>query len=245
MGILRRKREEAPAEPDGPVVLHRCVEVAVDPVRLPGDLAIPAGAFGIVIFAHGSGSSRTSPRNVSVAGAMNRAGLATLLFDLLTPAEAEDRANVFDVERQAGRLVAATKWIGTWPDVGMLPVGYFGASTGAASSLLAATRMPADVSAVVSRGGRPDLAGETLERVTCPTLLIVGGEDAEILALNREVERRLRSEHRLDIVPGATHLFEEEGALELVTELASGWFAKHLGEATRRERTSLARALSG
>jgi putative phosphoribosyl transferase len=245
LGIVRRKRKVAPAEPEGPVVLHRRVEVAVDPVRLPGDLATPAGAFGIVIFAHGSGSSRTSPRNVSVAGALNRAGLATLLFDLLTPAEAEDRASVFDVERQASRLVAATKWIGTWPDVGMLPVGYFGASTGAASALLAAARMPMDVSAVVSRGGRPDLAGEILERVTCPTLLIVGGEDAEVLGPNREAERRLHCEHRLDVVPGATHLFEEPGALERVTELATEWFAKHLGEAPRRERASLARTLSG
>lgn len=244
MGILRRKRKEAPVEPDGPVVLHRHVEVALDPVRLPGDLAIPSDAFGIVIFAHGSGSSRLSPRNVAVADSLNRAGLATLLFDLLTPAEAEDRSKVFEVERLASRLAAATKWIGTWPDYGMLPVGYFGASTGAAAALLAAARMPADVSAVVSRGGRPDLAGATLERVTCPTLLIVGGDDVEVLELNREAERRLHCERRLEVVPGATHLFEEPGALERVAELATGWFAKHLGEAPRRERTSLARSLA-
>jgi putative phosphoribosyl transferase len=245
VGILRRKREEAPAEPDGPVVLHRHVEVAMDPVRLPGDLAIPADAFGVVIFAHGSGSSRFSPRNVAVADSLNRAGLATLLFDLLTLAEAEDRSKVFDVGRLAGRLEATTKWFGTWPDYGHLPVGYFGASTGAAAALVAASRLPMDVSAVVSRGGRPDLAGATLGSVTCPTLLIVGGADPEVLELNRGSGRRLHCEHRLEVVADATHLFEEPGALERVSELATAWFSQHLGEAPRRERTSLARALSG
>lgn len=245
MSVFRHKREETPAEHEDPVVLHRRVEVALDPVRLPGDLAIPADAFGVVIFAHGSGSSRLSPRNVAVADSLNRAGLATLLFDLLTLAEAEDRSKVFDVERLAGRLEAATRWLGTWPDYGLLPVGYFGASTGAAAALVAAARLPTDVSAVVSRGGRPDLAGATLERVTCPTLLIVGGADTEVLELNRGSGRRLHCEHRLEVVAGTTHLFEEPGALERVSELATEWFARHLGEAPRRERTSLARALAG
>jgi putative phosphoribosyl transferase len=245
MSILRRKRNDAPPQPDAPVVVYRRVEVAVYPVRLPGDLAVPAGAVGVVIFAHGSGSSRTSPRNAAVADRLNRAGLATLLFDLLTPAEAEDRAKVFDVGLLAGRLLAATRWMGTWPDYGSFPVGFFGASTGAAAALVASARLPADVSAVVSRGGRPDLAGAALDSVTCPTLLLVGGEDAEALELNREADRRLHCERRLDVVPGAGHLFEEPGALERVADLAAEWFSKHLGEAPRRERTSLARALSG
>jgi putative phosphoribosyl transferase len=245
MSILRRKRNDPPVQPDGPVVVHRRIEVAVYPVRLPGDLAVPAGAVGVVIFADGSGSSPTNPRNAAVADRLNRAGLATLLFDLLTPAEAEDQAKVFDVALLAGRLLAATRWMGTWPEYGSLPVGFFGASTGAAAALLASARLPADVSAVVSRGGRPDLVGAGLDAVTCPTLLLVGGEDTEVLELNRAADRRLRCERRLDVLPGAGHLFEEQGALERVAEIAAEWFSRHLGEAPRRERTSLARTLSG
>jgi len=199
-------------------------------VTLPGDLTVPAGAGGIVLFAHGSGSSRLSPRNVQVATLLNRAGLATLLFDLLTPEEAGDRSLVFDIPLLADRLLAATRTVLEEAGIEGLPLGYFGASTGAAAALWAAAELGEAVSAVVSRGGRPDLAGERLARVTAATLLIVGGEDSQVLELNRQARRSLRCPNELEIVPGAGHLFEEPGALERVAELATAWFAARLSE---------------
>jgi len=207
----------------------REMEVAVGEVRLPGDLTIPPGPRGAVVFAHGSGSSRLSRRNRSVAGTIVEAGLATLLFDLLTVGEAADRANVFNVELLAERLVAATHRLRHEPEVGVLPIGYFGASTGAAAALWAGGAPDSRVRAIVSRGGRPDLAGDRLEEVTAPTLLIVGGEDDTVLELNRSAQARLRCENDLIVVPGAGHLFEEPGALEEVSHWATGWFVKHLG----------------
>jgi pimeloyl-ACP methyl ester carboxylesterase len=190
-----------------------------------------------VLFAHGSGSSRLSPRNTFVAEALHRAGIATLLFDLLTEQEAADRANVFDIPLLADRLGRASAWVRTVPATRELPLGFFGASTGAAAALVAAAGRT-DVRAIVSRGGRPDLAEDALENVSAPTLLIVGGYDHEVLALNRSAYRRLRCERRLEVVPGATHLFEEPGALEAVVALARAWFLKHLGSSageTRRD----------
>jgi len=211
----------------------REVEIAVGEVRLPGDLTLPPKPAGAVIFAHGSGSSRLSPRNRSVAGTIVGAGLATLLFDLLTAPEAADRGNVFNVGLLAERLIAATHRLRHEPEVGVLPIGYFGASTGAAAALWAAAEPDSRVRAIVSRGGRPDLAGDRLERVTAPTLLIVGGEDHTVLELNRAAQARLRGENDLIVVPGAGHLFEEPGALEEVSHWATGWFVKYLrgGEA--------------
>lgn len=209
----------------------REVEIAVGEVRLPGDLTLPPEPAGAVIFAHGSGSSRLSPRNRSVAGTIVDAGLATLLFDLLTAREAADRANVFDIELLAGRLLAATRRIRREPEVGVLAIGYFGASTGAAAALWAAAEPDSRVRAIVSRGGRPDLAGDRLEHVTAPTLLIVGGEDHTVLELNREAQRRLRCENDMVVIAGAGHLFEEPGALEEVSNWATGWFVAHLTKA--------------
>ncbi|MFI9075290.1 phosphoribosyltransferase family protein [Streptomyces sioyaensis] len=202
-------------------------EVAIDAagVRLTGDLMVPAGAGAVVMFAHGSGSSRHSPRNRLVAAALNDAGLGTLLFDLLTPAEENNRAKVFDIETLAGRLADATGWL-RGRTAGQ--IGYFGASTGAAAALQAAAGSGADVGAVVSRGGRPDLAGPHLSRVLAPTLLIVGGNDTMVIELNRAAQRALRCENQLEIVPGATHLFEEPGALQQVADLARDWFLTHL-----------------
>jgi dienelactone hydrolase len=202
-------------------------------VGLPGDLVVPAGAVGVVAFAHGSGSSRLSPRNVQVARRLNEEGIGTLLFDLLTPEEAEDRANVFDIGLLAARLVGAEAWLRESAGLPSAPVGLFGASTGAAAALVAAARIGPGIAAVVSRGGRPDLAGDALPHVSAPTLLIVGGEDVQVLALNRDAERQLRCEKRLEVVSGATHLFEEPGALETVADLAAGWFARHLVAAAR------------
>ena len=205
------------------------VPVALPPHGGEGLLGLPAGdAKGIVLFAHGSGSSRLSPRNTMVAGALQGAGLATLLFDLLTDAEAADRSNVFDIPLLADRLDQAADWAGAWPASRSLPLGFFGASTGAAAALVSAARR-ADVRAVVSRGGRPDLAAESLARVAAPTLLIVGGADRQVLDLNRQAQRRMRCDSRLEIVPGATHLFEEPGAMEAVIALAQAWFLRHLG----------------
>jgi putative phosphoribosyl transferase len=209
----------------------REVEISVGEVRLPGDLTLPSEPAGAVIFAHGSGSSRLSPRNRSVAGTIVDAGLATLLFDLLTAGEAAVRANVFDIELLAERLLAATRRIRHEPEVGVLPIGYFGASTGAAAALWAAAEPDARVRAVVSRGGRPDLAGDRLEQVTAPTLLIVGGEDHTVLELNREAQRHLRCDNDLVVIPGAGHLFEEPGALDEVAHWATGWFVAHLKKA--------------
>ncbi|MFI9210423.1 alpha/beta family hydrolase [Streptomyces sp. NPDC053253] len=210
-----------------PVVRDTDVRIPATGATLGGRLAVPDGATGIVLFAHGSGSSRHSPRNRAVAAALNRAGLGTLLFDLLTEAEATDRAHVFDTPLLAGRLASATEWLAGVPEGDALPLGYFGASTGAAAALWAAADPASGVSAVVSRGGRPDLAGERLARVRAPTLLVVGGRDALVLDLNRRAQALLRCENRLTVVPGATHLFEEPGALEEVAELATDWFAEH------------------
>ncbi|MGV9358390.1 phosphoribosyltransferase family protein [Streptomyces misionensis] len=218
---LRRHRHTATA--------GREVTVPAGAVRLAGRLTVPDGATGVVAFAHGSGSSRHSPRNRYVAEGLHRAGLGTLLFDLLTDAEEGDRDNVFDIPLLAGRLLAATHWLRAEPAVRDLAVGYFGASTGAAAALWAAAEgRPA---AVVSRGGRPDLAGPRLPEVTAPTLLIVGGADPLVLDLNRDAQTRLRCENRLATVPGATHLFEEPGTLDRVTELARDWFTDHMAPA--------------
>ncbi|MFH1329629.1 MAG: phosphoribosyltransferase, partial [Actinomycetota bacterium] len=202
------------------------VTIEGDGVALPGTLSVPPGARGVVLFAHGSGSSRHSPRNAAVAAALQGAGLATLLFDLLTPEEGPDRAKVFDIPLLGGRLAAATVWLRrSRTEAAGLPVGYFGASTGAGAALWAAAGDPAVV-AVVSRGGRPDLAGRRLGAVAAPTLLIVGGRDPVVLDLNREAQEALRAECRLEIVAGATHLFEEPGALEQVSRLAGDWFRR-------------------
>lgn len=209
------------------------VEIDLPEVRLAGDLIFPPDPIGIVLFAHGSGSSRFSPRNRFVAQALNDGGLATLLFDLLTPPEEIDRANVFDIEMLTGRLVETTRWLASRADVRHLPIGYFGASTGAAAALWAAARLPDTIAAVVSRGGRPDLALEHLADVRAPTLLIVGGRDDVVLALNREAQAKLECVHALEIVPGATHLFEEHGALDRVGALARDWFARFLRGAIR------------
>jgi putative phosphoribosyl transferase len=197
-------------------------------VRLAGHLNLPAGAGGIVVFAHGSGSSRHSPRNRFVASALNAAGLGTLLFDLLTADEELDRANVFDIDLLADRLLEVTAWLRGEPQTAHVRVGYFGASTGAAAALTAAADPQAAIAAIVSRGGRPDLASLTLTKVRAPTLLIVGELDDTVLELNRAAQAQLRCENRLEIVAGATHLFEEPGALDSVARLAQGWFSSHL-----------------
>ena len=204
------------------------VTIAFDGIRLPGHLSVPDGACGIVLFAHGSGSSRLSPRNVVVAKVLQGAGLGTLLFDLLSVDEADVRANVFDIELLAERLVHATTWLRTREDVGSLPLGYFGASTGAAAALVAAAQCPDQVSAVVSRGGRPDLAGPWLEKVQAPTLLVVGGHDHAVVDLNREAQLHLRCTNLLEVVSGATHLFEEPGTLAQAARLAQSWFLAYL-----------------
>ncbi|MEY9211363.1 dienelactone hydrolase family protein [Thermobifida halotolerans] len=229
---VRPRTEHAP--PSGGV--DEEVEIQAGPIRLPGHLTVPEQAVGVVVFAHGSGSGRHSPRNREVAEALNRGGLGTLLFDLLSEAEAENRDNVFDIGLLAGRLAVAAEWVRERPETAKLPVGYFGASTGAAAALAAAAEPRSDVQAVVSRGGRPDLAGEALESVRAATLLIVGGDDPHVLDLNRQAQARLRCEHRLTVIPGATHLFEEPGALTTVAELARDWFTGHLARAPRPVR---------
>jgi predicted phosphoribosyltransferase/dienelactone hydrolase len=208
------------------------VEVAAGPVSVAGHLTIPEHPVGIVVFAHGSGSSRFSARNIYVADVLNGAGIATLLFDLLTPDEERNRANVFDIELLARRLVDVTGWLAGQPDTASLSVGYFGASTGAGAALVAAADPSVNISAVVSRGGRPDLAGESLTKVHTPTLLIVGGRDDVVLDLNRQAQAAIAGECELTVVPGATHLFEEPGTLKQVAELARDWFVDHLGPAT-------------
>lgn len=208
------------------------VTLEIDDAKVVGDLARPAEATGLVMFAHGSGSSRHSPRNRSVAAHLNDAGIGTLLLDLLT--EAEDRLDArtgqlrFDIGLLTRRLVGAIDQLATDPDLQRLPLGLFGASTGAAGALAAAAQRPERVGAVVSRGGRPDLADEGLERTTAPVLLIVGGRDDVVIELNRQAAGRLRAPYDMQIVPGATHLFEEPGALERVAELAADWFRAHL-----------------
>jgi putative phosphoribosyl transferase len=193
---------------------------------------VPAGAAGVTVFAHGSGSSRHSPRNRRVAARLQEAGLATLLADLLTPGEEaldqRTRELRFDIELLARRLAAATAWVSAEPSLQDLPVGYFGASTGAAAALVAAADEPDSVGAVVSRGGRPDLAGDRLADIAAPTLLIVGGADTAVLELNRRAAARMRGEVAIEVVPGATHLFEEPGALDVVADLAARWLTHHL-----------------
>jgi len=213
------------------------VRIPAGRVVLEGLLGVPPDAPGIVLFAHGSGSSRLSPRNTFVARALRRAGLATLLFDLLTEAESDAGVLVFDAEFLARRLGAATEWVRTQPATAALPIGYFGASTGTAAALIAAADDPA-VAAVVSRGGRPDLAARALPRVEAPTLLIVGGEDTPVIAMNEDAVALMRCETRLVIVPGATHLFEEPGTLEVAARLATAWFREHFAGARTVDATS-------
>lgn len=214
---------------------ERVVRVVAGPVTLEGNLTLPAGARGVVLFAHGSGSSRLSPRNRYVARLLNEGKLATLLIDLLTPDEAvidlQSAHLRFDIRLLAERLIGATDWLTQYPDSRHLRVGYFGASTGAAAALVAAAERPRVVGAIVSRGGRPDLAGPALARVHAPTLLIVGGDDTPVNELNRQAFTQLRGEKRLAIIPGATHLFEEPGALEQVAWLAREWLERYLAPA--------------
>lgn len=208
------------------------VRVPVADQWLDGDLGMPPHSRGIVLFAHGSGSSRHSPRNQFVARALGRRSLATLLIDLLTPAEeaVDDRTAEyrFDIEMLAGRLVVIVDWLRHRGETASLPIGLFGASTGGGAALMAAAARPQEIAAVVSRGGRPDLAGSALARVTTPTLLIVGGLDTPVIQMNRDAMKQMRGEVALEIVPGATHLFEEPGTLERVAELAGKWFDRHL-----------------
>ena len=208
------------------------VQIRADRAILSGNLNIPKDAIAIVLFAHGSGSSRHSPRNQFVARTLNEAGLATLLFDLLTQDEEaidmQARELRFNINLLAERLVHATKWAKQQPQTRDLRIGYFGSSTGGAAALVAAVDLSQDIGAVVSRGGRPDLAGEALPKVQAATLLIVGGNDDIVIELNEQARDRMRCEAKLEVIPGATHLFEESGALEKVATLASDWFVKHL-----------------
>jgi putative phosphoribosyl transferase len=212
--------------------LERQVSLPAAGVTLDGTLGMPGDARGMVLFAHGSGSSRFSPRNRHVARVLRDAGLATLLVDLLSPGEEQvdmvTRRLRFDIGLLAERLVAGLDWLGQEPTTRGLPVGLFGASTGGGAALVAAARRPDGVSAVVSRGGRPDLAGDALSQVRAPTLLVVGGDDETVIELNRDAMRRMRGEVRLEIVPGASHLFEEPGTLEAVAALARDWLLRHL-----------------
>ncbi len=209
----------------------RLVRVTAGAVTLEGNLVIPLDSPGVVLFAHGSGSSRHSPRNRYVANELNKAGLSTLLIDLLTAEEeAVDMYNAelrFNIGMLAERLVGATDWLTSQPETGGMQIGYFGASTGAAAALVAAARRPQEVTAIVSRGGRPDLAGPIIPMVKAPTLLIVGGNDGPVIGMNQDALDRLETEKELTIVPGATHLFEEPGTLEEVAQLAANWFSAH------------------
>jgi putative phosphoribosyl transferase len=237
--LLQRAHAQHTAGAHGPaaprVSFDAQVDIQVDSaagdanaaLTLPGHLTAPPDAIGVVVFAHGSGSSRHSPRNRFVAEQLNHSGLGTLTFDLLTAAEASDRHNVFDIDLLANRLLRATEWVRRHDAVADLPIALFGASTGAAAALVAASAPSHLFAAVVSRGGRPDLAGDHLEFVRSPTLLIVGGDDTSVLELNQRAARQLRCEHRLTIVPGATHLFDEPGTLETVALLAADWFVEH------------------
>jgi dienelactone hydrolase len=219
--------------------LQRRVEVSSGPVQLQGSLELPAAPRGIVVFAHGAGSGLRSPRNGLVASALREASLGTLLMDLLTPDEDAEYAARFRIGLLTTRLAAAVKWVEAHPETATLPIGLFGASTGAAAALQVAAVLRAEIRAVVSRGGRPDLAGrKALALVKAPTLLVVGGGDREVLALNERALDTLQCEKELGVVPGATHLFEEPGALGAVASLAAAWFARHLpralGEMARR-----------
>jgi len=212
-------------------MVEKAVRIPQPGVVLGGDLVVPPEARGVVLFAHGSGSSRFSPRNRYVAGVLRQHGCATLLFDLLTESESLVRARTFDIELLAGRLARTAEWARSQPELAALEFGYFGASTGAAAALVAAARYPGTVAAIVSRGGRPDLAAPYLEQVRVPTLLIVGGRDHGVLDYNRAALAQLGGPKELVVVPGATHLFEEPGALERVAELAAQWFERYLGGA--------------
>jgi putative phosphoribosyl transferase len=213
----------------------RALRIRVGRAVLDGDLEIPAEASSVVLFAHGTGSSRTSPRNRLVAAALRRAGLGTLLFDLLTGEEEAIDLRTgelrFDIGLLAARLTGSTRWLRDQEEFRELRVGYFGASTGAAAALVAGAEPGAEIGAIVSRGGRPDLAGGALERVTAPTLLIVGGRDGPVIRWNEEALARLRCEKQMRVIPGATHLFEQPGALEEVALLSAAWFVRHLGRA--------------
>ncbi len=219
-------RSSEPLAPSGAATTE--LDIALGPLTLIGDLCVPPGPHGVVVFAHGSGSSRHSPRNRWVADRLQQCGFATLLLDLLTPPEALVRQNVFHVQMLADRLRVATEVVGDLPALEGLPIGYFGASTGAAAALCAAAKPASRIAAVVSRGGRPDLAGQHLDRVTAPTLLIVGSEDPVVVELNREAAARVGGGSRLVVVPGASHLFEEPGALEEVARLSGDWFERYL-----------------
>ena len=211
------------------------VHIPAGGATVEGMLEIPERAVGLVLFAHGSGSSRHSPRNNYVAGMLRAAGVGTLLMDLLTPEEDRDYSRRFDIGLLTQRLLEAARWVGAQPATRDLPLGFFGASTGAAAALEAAARLGADARAVVSRGGRPDLASEeALRKVTAPTLLLVGGYDDGVIDLNQQAYDQLRCEKEMVIVPGATHLFEEPGTLEAVATRAAGWFAEHLVASPRR-----------
>jgi len=217
-------------------------DVQIPPIGLAGIVRVPKDAFGLVAFAHGSGSSRFSPRNTAVANALNTRGMATLLFDLLSPAEEAYQANVFDIPLLAGRLVDAVCWLESEPMLAKFPLGLFGASTGAAAALVAAARLGTRIAAVVSRGGRPDLAGDALDVVRVPTLLIVGGADFGVIELNEQALARLPGLKALEIVPGASHLFPEPGALAAVIGHAASWFERYLrsnaGETGARPRSA-------
>ncbi len=204
------------------------VEISVDSVKLKGDLMVVENAKGIVLFSHGSGSSRLSPRNVFVAEILQKKGFATLLFDLLTEEEDQLYDNRFDINLLTNRLIAATKWVQNFPQTSLLPIGYFGASTGAASALKAAAEIGTPVKAVVSRGGRPDLAIDDLELVITPTLLIIGERDKLVIQLNDQAYQKLRGPRKMVFITNATHLFPEEGKLEEVAQLAAGWFDEYL-----------------
>jgi len=223
--------------------MDRLVNIGLDGRFLQGQLRVPEEAQGVVLFAHGSGSGRDSPRNRFVAGELHRAGLATLLLDLLAEDEAQDRARVFDIDLLATRLTAAASWLRGQSETASLPLGYFGASTGAAAALVAAARAPGTVDALVSRGGRADLAGESLAHVMAPTLLIVGNKDELVLRLNEQALALLPCTRELHVIPRATHLFPEPGALEEVARLAARWFLRHLpgspAAAHEAERVSL------
>ena len=213
------------------------VRVAAGGVMLEGNLLLPDAARGVVVFAHGSGSSRFSSRNRYVADVLRGAGLGTFLLDLLTREEEaideRTRHLRFDIGLLAERLVATVEWLRDRPQTALLPIGYFGASTGGGAALVAAAQIPEQIAAVVSRGGRPDLAGPALPHVTAPTLLIVGGDDVPVIGMNREAYDQMQCERKIEIVPGASHLFEEPGTLEQVARLATDWFVRHFGAAER------------
>ena len=227
---------------DYPGFLEIQAQIPAGDVVLDGDLLIPSGASGIAVFAHGSGSSRHSPRNKSVAHVIREAGVGSLLFDLLTREEESvdvfTRHLRFDIEFLTARLIQVTRWLAGQEETRNLRVGYFGSSTGAAAALMAAAKLGAEVGAVVSRGGRPDLAGDALPLVKAPTLLIVGGHDETVIELNQNAYARLRCEKELRVIPGATHLFEEPGALELVADLAAAWFEEHLQSLPAQRRAA-------